>query len=602
MGASHSTVCSDPRTFATAISSVRDVEEGGKSWQTYDYVIIGGGSLGIWDTFPVVRAVYQPYLYHFLTQGLPVASLPHVFRKTEEYPCSSSRPEKDATSHEGVLNAKFPYGFPRLFKSGYDWNYETLSMPAIDGRASYWPRGKMLGGTSYFRKAEGYSPHPDYPQVNSALHGLNGPFSTSHAPHASITEDIILSCVNVGIPRVYDFNTDAGPLGVAHLVSTISPKGERTSAATAYLSSSVRARPNLTVAVESMVEKIILSTEGNTIRAKGVILSPSRFGPLFYVAASKEVLVCAGTVATPQLLMLSGIGRADDLKKHGIAVVRDLPVGQGLQDHFSPGPLFLRAKPGTTWDHILHPFGGLVAFVKWLMTGKGSFATLTTQVAFFVRSDNRSLPMHDGENKIPVLDLSSGPDSPDIEVVFAPFLAPPQGKPPLPYTGITCGAIVLKPASYGSVTLSSASAWDHPVIDPNYLGNGSDMALCIKATRLMLRIARTKPFSDRLNLPKDSGDTSAMFWPGDGDPDKVTDEQIEAWIRRNGQSTWHPTSSARMGDSATNSVVDEQLRVHGVEGLRVVDASVFPTQVSGHPCSIVIAVAERAADLIKGEL
>ncbi|KAF9048236.1 GMC oxidoreductase [Hymenopellis radicata] len=604
MGSSHS-IISDPYRFATPITSDEDViRVQGNPFKSYDYVIVGGG-----------------------TAGCVLASRLSEDRSVNVLLIEAGK------SNQGVRNAIIPLAFPLMMKSEYDWNYETAGMSTLGGRTSYWPRGRLLGGTSsingsmyhrcapedfsawvqegakgwdyetmkpYFRKAEKYSPHSDFPNIDPALHGTDGPAATTHGIIAPITKDILRSSVNVGIPHVHDFNTDAGPTGVGLFVRNVTRNGNRVSAATGYLPPSVLARPNLTVAVECMVEKVVMTSNDKVPRATGLIFSTSRAGQRFYVPASKEVIISAGIIGTPQILMLSGIGPAADLEKLKIPVVRDLPVGEYLQDHFSPGPMLIRAKGGT-WDHLLRPLGALWAYVVWLFTGKGPLSSLSVQVACFVRSDDMSLPMHDGAKKYPALDLCSGPTAPDIELFFAPFLTPPLGqKKPWPFPGLTAGVLLLKPASYGTVKLVSRNVWDYPKIDPNYVGESSDMALCIMAIRLMMRIARTKPFADSLDLPKDSNDKASLFWPTDCNPDTVSDDDIEAWTRLHGQSTGHPTSSARMGSSPSNSVVDSRCKVHGVEGLRVCDASMFPTQVSGHPAAVVVAVAERVADIIKG--
>ncbi|KAJ7153575.1 GMC oxidoreductase [Mycena crocata] len=604
MGSSQS-IITDPRRFATPIDDdVKTVNSKGAPFKSYDYVVVGGG-----------------------TAGCVIAS-----RLSEDRSVNVLLVEA-GKSNRGVINSIMPLGFPLLMKSKYDWNYESIGMPTLGGRTSYWPRGRLLGGTSaingsmyhrcapedfdswvgegakgweyenmkpYFRKAEKYHPHPDFPGIDPAVHGTDGPVAATHGPLAPISREILQSSVNVGIPHVHDFNTDAGPTGVGLFVRNVTTNGNRVSAATGYLPPSVLARPNLTVAVECLAEKVVLSKDGKVPRATGLVFSNSRGGQRFHVAASKEVIISGGVIGTPQVLMLSGIGPAAELQKHKIPVIRDLPaVGEYLQDHFSPGPMLVRAKRGT-WDFVLRPLGAMWAFFKWYIFGKGPLSSLSVQVACFVRSDDMTLPMHDGAKKYPVQNLCSGPTAPDIELFFAPFLTPPLGAKPFPFGGLTAGVLLLKPASYGTVKLASSNPWDHPKIDPNYVSEPSDMALCIMGLRLLMRIARTKPFVDSLNLPKDSNDKTSLFWPTDCNPDTVSDDDLEAWTRLHGQSTGHPTSSARMGNNPSTSVVDSRLKVHGVEGLRCCDASVFPTQVSGHPAAAIIAVAERAADLIKG--
>ncbi|KAK6992437.1 exonuclease domain-containing protein, partial [Favolaschia claudopus] len=269
--------------------------------------------------------------------------------------------------------------------------------------------------------------------------------------------------------------------------------------------------------------------------------------------------------------------------------------------HFSAGSLVVRAKPGKTWDHILTPLGGVVALAQWLIWGSGPMTGIAAPVGIFVHSDT-IVPSSTHDSKI--IDVSAAPSAaPDIEIFFAPLIVVNNGFTKTPgMSGLTIGCIAIDPQSQGTITLASKSILDPPVIDPKYFSNEHDLHVLIKATCLGLRIARAEPLASMLDLPADSDDESTFFWPGDANPDTVSDEALTAWIKRNGQTAWHPTSTAKIGSSPATSVVDPLLRVHGVAGLRVVDASVFPTSVAGHPCAVVIAVAEKAADLVKAGL
>jgi len=387
-------------------------------------------------------------------------------------------------------------------------------------------------------------------------------------------------------------------------MATIDAEGARSSVETGYLTRDVTARSNLKIAVGIMVEKIIMSksTASSKPRAIGVQLSTSREGPKFCVAAKNEVLLCAGAIATPQILMLSGIGSAGQLKRHGVPVVLDLPcVGKSLRDHISSGSMILRAKPGTTWDYLTKPASAVFALLQWVLYGSGPMSGKGTQVAAFLRADDEKLPKLSATDR-PVKDLTSGPNSPDIELIYAPLVAVVDGKPTPGLSGVTAVTILLKPASEGTVELRSSSVYDHPIINPNYLSDENDITMMLRGMRLMLHIARVKPLSDFLDLGKDMNNSGSIFWPGDCGPDEVPDEALVKWVQQNAQTPWHPACTAKMGQSADTSVVDSQLKVHGVEGLRVMDTSVFPTQVSGHSCAVVIAMAERLSDIIKGVL
>ncbi|CDO68788.1 GMC oxidoreductase [Trametes cinnabarina] len=474
----------------------------------------------------------------------------------------------------------------------------------------------------YFLKAEKYIPRQPH-SADPKNHGTNGMVAHSHVPIAPICETILQATENLGIPVTDDFNTCEGTIGAGPFAAAVDEKHERSSTATAYLTSDVLRRPNLTVAVTVMTERILFAqTPEGAPRAVGIQVSSRRSGPRFAVGASKEVIVCAGAIGSPQLLQLSGIGDSEHLSKLNIPLVREVPaVGRNLLDHVSAGALIFRARAGRTWDYLVqNPFRAAGALLKWLMFGTGPMASLATQVGIFVRTDDERLPFG---APLSVVDRSSGPRAPDLEMVMVPFAVINHGLgyPPWGTYGITTGSIVLKPASSGTVLIMSADPYEHPVIDANYLADENDVKMLVKAVRFLLALARTPPLSDALEF-RESTKKGDMFWPGDADPDKVrmrrsraitkslngplptihpqlTDEDIKEFIRDYGQSSWHPTSSVRMGADPKTSAVDPQLRVHRVKALRVIDSSVFPDQVSGHPCAVVVAMAEKAADMIR---
>ncbi|KAI0369253.1 GMC oxidoreductase [Pilatotrama ljubarskyi] len=612
--ASSRTFLSTPSSFATpynpASSSLVNEDEI-SGWASYDYVVVGGGK-----------------------PGCVLAS------RLSEDPDVTVLLIEAGSSHEQSLFSRIPLGFPRLFQTVYDWKYETTPQKAFAGRAVYWPRGKILGGTSstngmiyhrgdpagsnadaihrfrrlgearcarvgieslrrYFRKAERYVPRASH-DIDPMNHGSDGPWIHTHVPTAPICSRIIQAAETLGIPSSDDFNSPAGTLGAGSFVAAVDERHERSSSATAYLNREVLARPNLTVAVTVMTEKVLFveSSDGRR-RAVGVQVSSSREGQRFAVAAKREVILCAGVMGSPQILQLSGVGPADHLKSLAIPVIHDLPaVGDYLRDHVSAGAIIFRARPGWTWDHLSqNPLSAAAAILQWLMFGTGPMASLCFQMGLFIRSDDERLPFGPA---LPAKDLSSGPRAPDLEYMFVPLAVINYGLsyPPKGTRGFTVGSLLLKPASWGTVRLRSSDPHDHPLIDANYLADESDLNILIKSVRFILHLARTPPLSDVLDL-RPSTDKDSIFWPGDADPEKITDDEIIDFIKKAGQSALHPTSSVRMGTDPKTSAVDPELRVHGLDALRVVDASVFPDQVSGHPCALVIAMAERAADLIR---
>ncbi|KAI0295836.1 GMC oxidoreductase [Multifurca ochricompacta] len=575
MGSSHSYI-SDPAKFAASVDVDNERE--------YDYVIIGGG-----------------------TAGCVLAS-----RLTESSATSVLLIEAGGPQ-ESELLTKIPLGWPKTLKTHLDWNFiSTYTTTKWANRKVAIPRGKVIGGTSsinaliyqhfeqwvnlgatgwgykdllpYFEKSESFTPHPAYPGIIPENHGHTGPWQTGLSNESGpVNKAIIDACVELGVKPVGDFNSPQGCLGVSSFTFTLDGKGQRHSVAKAYLSPSVLERPNLTVAVHTTTEKILFENSPSGPRAIGVQLAKSASAQKYRVKAKKEVIICSGAVGTPHLLQVSGLGPKEDLEKVGVTVVKDLPqVGKHFQDHAAGGPVTIRAKRGWTLDYLNNPISGLLALVKWLVNGTGPMSALGVPGAAFIRSDDKSLRF-DGKlagNEPEIRDLTAGPNSPDLEVMWFPCITgdlsspPPRGE-----YGVTIGAIVLKPEGSGTVTLKSSSIYDNPDIDPNLFESENDYNVAIKGLRFVLRLARTQSMKNVLDVKPHSTNQSDMFWPGDADPDQ--------------------TSSARIGSSPETGVVDASLKVHGVLGLRICDASVFPSQLSGHPAAVVVAVAEKAADMLK---
>ncbi|KAF8521763.1 GMC oxidoreductase [Hysterangium stoloniferum] len=609
---SKNAIGSDPSLVGTR-SDPKDSYRAPSQWKTYDYVIVGGG-----------------------TAGCVLAS------RLSENPNATVLLVEAGQSHKRTFFTKFPMGFAKLLKTKADWEYYSAPQENLNNRQVYMPRGKILGGTSslnaciyhrcspqdfnswaangaegwsydelhpYFMKSEGYAASASKPDVKLKDHGFNGPWKTSEPDVAPLHHVIMEACAVLGIPWSPDLNTPNGTLGASSFTAFIDTKGRRTSSATAYLTPDVLSRRNLTIIVKSRVDKILFDTNTSISRPRaiGVEFSQARNSPRYRVHARKEIIICAGAFNTPQVLLLSGIGPAADLEEKGIEVIKDLPaVGQNLFDHQSCGALCVRTKAAFSWDYLAKPLPGVFALVQWLLKHKGPLTSLPCQGGAFLRSDNPSISFesnkNEGDQDIQIADLTSGLKSPDIEFMWFPVLVVNNGfsAAPANMQGMTISALALKPESVGRVFLKTTSVWDKPIIHSNFFSSENDMKLIICATRLLLKLIKTEPLASIVESTPLPGKSYNFLWPGNvSDPDEITDEQLREWICKNTSPAYHPTSSARMGISEKSSVIDSKLCVHGVDGLRVVDASAFPTQVSGHPCAVVIAMAEKAADLIK---
>ncbi|KAH9003786.1 GMC oxidoreductase [Lactarius hatsudake] len=457
-------------------------------------------------------------------------------------------------NHEKEFLTHIPLAWPKIMKTPIDWDFKTVTQPRAGNHPHTCPRGKVLGGCSYFIKSETYAPHPKHPDVVASDHGSSGPWKISHSDTVPITDILLDACDELGAKRIPDFNTAKGQIGASTFVSYID-KGQRYSIANAYLPPNVLRRPNLTIAVKTI--------SGAEPRAIGVQVSRSPKSPKYRVRATREVILSAGTVGTPHLLLLSGIGPQEELSKVGIKAVKDLAT----------------------------------AMLQWLLFSKGPMTTLATPAAAFIRVDDDNSK---SSSNVPVRSNKAGPKTPDLEIViFVLVVAGFDIKIPSGIYGATLGPVVLKPESSGTITIKSASVYDKPDIDPNFFSSENDMNTLVRGVRFSMRIGRTESVKGVLGPKADSADKEDFFYMGDADPDRITDEEIKEFIRSHCSAAFHPTSTARIGASPETGVVDSHLRVFGVKGLRVADASVFPNQISGHPVAAVVAVAEKLADMIK---
>ncbi len=405
----------------------------------------------------------------------------------------------------------------------------------------------------YFRRSEGNARGAD------ALHGADGPLSVSDLRYVNpLSHAFIEAAGQAGYPANADFN---GPRqeGVG-LYQVTQRDGSRCSSAVAYLRPA-KARPNLGVVTGAQVNRITF--EG--ARASGVVYGAA--GGAFHQVATREVLLCGGAINSPQLLMLSGIGPAAELRRHGIKPLHDAPgVGANLQDHLDICTLWHSTRR-VTYDRISDL---RIAFDYYLRGHSGPGSSNIAEAGGFVRS-------------------ALAPDGrADIQFHFVPAMLDDHGRHRLPGDGYTLHACFLRPRSRGRIALASNRGSDKPRIEANYLSDaeGFDLRMMVECAKVSRAILAQPAFDAYRGMP---------IFPA---RDDLTDSELVDFIRAKAESVYHPIGTCRMGSDEA-SVVDPQLRVRGVDGLRVVDASVMPTLIGGNTNAPTIMIAERAADLIR---
>ena len=527
---------------------------GGSAGESFDYVIVGAGSAGA-------------VLAHRLSED-PATSVLLL----------------EAGGPADADEIGIPAAFASLFKTRWDWNYQTVEQKQLNNRSAYWPRMKALGGCSsmnamiyirgnrldydtwrdahgadgwgyddvlpYFIKAEGNT------RLGAPFHGQDGPLHVEDRRYTHpLTQAWVESAVGAGFKPTDDFNgSDQEGAG---LYQVTCKKGRRWSVAKAYLESAAD-RPNLTIRTGALAERVAL--EGT--RAVGVVYR--REGQSHTVHAEAEVILSGGAINSPQLLMLSGIGPAAHLREFGIDVVSDLAgVGHNLHDHVA-APLVFHTKDISD----LADYSNLVNFARAKATGTGPLVSNIAEAGGFWKSRD---------------DLAA----PDLQAHVAPSGFWDNGLHEPTTRKVTVAPTLVSVASRGQLRLRSVDPRWHPEIDPAYFDDQSDLDTMTAGVRRLLDTVHTGPLAQYVASPA---------LPGQQDP---TDAEIVEHLRRHAQTLYHPVGTCAMG-SGEHAVVDPDLRVRGVEGLRVVDASVMPVVPRGNTNAPTIMIGERAADLIRG--
>jgi choline dehydrogenase len=483
-----------------------------------------------------------------------------------------------------------PAGFYRnIFNPQITWVYETEPLEALGGRRMQWPRGKVLGGSSsingliyirgqkqdfdhwrqlgntgwsyddvlpYFRRAE----HQE--RGSDDFHGTGGPLAVSDMRASHELHDAFIAAAQ---EAGYKFNPDfngAEQEGVGTYQLTV--RGlRRASTAVTYLRPAMK-RPNLKVEIRALAQRVIFDGK----RAIG--LEYRQDGQVKRARARREVLLAGGSLQSPQLLQLSGVGPAALLREHGIDIVHELPgVGENLQDHIGCRVIYKVKKANTINEISRSWIRQGKAGLEYLLAGRGPLMMGAAPIGLFARARPNSA-------------------SPDCQYQFLAGSLDQPGKPMHPFPACSLVCIPCRPESRGWLRIKSPDPTVFPAMQPNYLGTQNDKDTMIAGLRLARSIFQT-PTMQRI--------TTEEFWPG---ANKDSDADWLEHVKNTGSTTFHQTSTCMMGQGPL-SVVDNELRVHGIEGLRVVDAAVMPTVISGNTNAATIMIAEKAADLIRAE-
>jgi choline dehydrogenase len=465
-----------------------------------------------------------------------------------------------------------PIGYGKtMFHPVYNWGFYTDPEPAMNGRRVYWPRGRGLGGSSsingliYVRgQPEDYDRWEALGNRGWSWKDVRPYFERSRMSFSDIGErhelmEAIIGAANeLGIATNRDFNGERQE-GVGYY-QLFTRNGWRSSSATAYLRPA-EGRSNLQVIVNAHATKVIF--EGT----RAVAVRYRQGSDEREIRATREIILSAGAIQSPQLLQLSGVGPAELLHSLGISPVKELPgVGENLQDHLQLRVMYKCTKPITTNDDLASLWRSMKIGLKWLLWKKGPLAIGINQGGLFTRV----LP----ESK-----------TPDVQFHFATLSAELAGAKPHPWPGFTMSVCQLRPESRGSVRIRSADPFEPPSMKANYLATDLDRRCAVLGIKLARALAKTESLKPYV---------AEEYRPG---ASATTDEALLEFARNYGATIFHPAGTCKMGNDPM-AVVDSELRVHGIERLRVVDCSVMPTLVSGNTHAPAVMIAEKASDLI----